>query len=1011
MAARALAARGAPVAGDRRPRRPCVAQRPRGDAAQPDAGTGRPRDGELLVESLWRRLRERSAGYLAGLHPTAGLFATLYRALDDLRLSGLTPETLEPDRFEVREKATDLARLLAEYVAALEAENAVDYAEALRMAVRRVREEGPPGGEEALFLVPAEEDRAALERALLQALPADRVIDLPAEPLCAWPEPPAGRTDALRLRWLPDPPAAPPPVGDGTVRIFRAVGPMNEVAKVFRSCLRDGVPLDEVEVLHTDAATYVPLFFEAAERLRAERGIPADAPLVTFAEGVPVRYARPGRALGGWLTWVREDFPQPALVRMLQDGLLNVPAAEDGDPRLAELASLLRPLPIGFGRRRYLEMLDRELNSLAWRVERARRGDEEGEVDEQRLADLARREPELKRLRDLVEALLETTPERFPASPRSLLEGAKGFLVTHARCANEFDHLARDRLVKRIEEVLGLLDGDVALSFDAIEWLAALQRDLTVGGLGPRPGALHLASVRSGGHSGRAHTFLIGLDDSRFPGAGLQDPVLLDTERQALSEALPTASGRLIRRLTRFARILAGLRGRITLGFSCRDVVEDREMFPSPVVLEAYRILSGNPEADQGTLTSALPPPCSFAPREEAECLDTGEWWLHRLSSGPPVAVADAVVARAFPHLERGRAAAAARAGSAFTEYDGHVPEAGRDHDPGAPKGPVMSAHRFETLGRCPLAYFFARVLHIEPPDEFRTDPEAWLPPAERGVLLHDVFRRLIERAVREGRGPEYDRDREEAMRLLERHVARYRETYPVPSESVFDREMRALRRSVEIFLRDEEVFCRTHRPEFLEVGLGLPAEEGRTTPLDTAEPLRLRLPGGMRIRVRGRVDRIDRLPEADGQAFFIWDYKTGSAYRFQRLASSDPFDQGRIVQHGLYLALVEPRLRERLSDEARVVGFGYFFPSERGRAERIEFTSGQLAGGWQIVEQLCRIAAGGAFLQTDRISDCEYCEYRRICRDVAAATEAAGRKLDEADSPALDPFRALRRV
>ena len=28
-------------------------------------------------------------------------------------------------------------------------------------------------------------------------------------------------------------------------------------------------------------------------------------------------------------------------------------------------------------------------------------------------------------------------------------------------------------------------------------------------------------------------TFIVGLDDSRFPGAGLQDPLLLDHERQA----------------------------------------------------------------------------------------------------------------------------------------------------------------------------------------------------------------------------------------------------------------------------------------------------------------------------------------------------------------------------------------------------------------------------------------------------------------------------------------------
>ena len=54
-----------------------------------------------------------------------------------------------------------------------------------------------------------------------------------------------------------------------------------------------------------------------------------------------------------------------------------------------------------------------------------------------------------------------------------------------------------------------------------------------MGGLGPRGGCLHVAHVLAGGHSGRPHTFIVGLDDGRFPGVGLQDPILLDEERRA----------------------------------------------------------------------------------------------------------------------------------------------------------------------------------------------------------------------------------------------------------------------------------------------------------------------------------------------------------------------------------------------------------------------------------------------------------------------------------------------
>ena len=81
-----------------------------------------------------------------------------------------------------------------------------------------------------------------------------------------------------------------------------------------------------------------------------------------------------------------------------------------------------------------------------------------------------------------------------------------------------------------------------AMSLDLWEWLSSLPGTVKVGGSGPRPGRLHVAHALSGGHSGRKQTFVVGLDDSRFPGAGLNDPLLLDEERGKLSPKLPKAS-------------------------------------------------------------------------------------------------------------------------------------------------------------------------------------------------------------------------------------------------------------------------------------------------------------------------------------------------------------------------------------------------------------------------------------------------------------------------------------
>ena len=65
------------------------------------------------------------------------------------------------------------------------------------------------------------------------------------------------------------------------------------------------------------------------------------------------------------------------------------------------------------------------------------------------------------------------------------------------------------------------------------------------------------------------------------------------------------------------------------------------------------------------------------------------------------------------------------RGSDRFTVFDGWIPEPGPELDPTAPVGPAVSASRLETLGQCPLKYFFRYVLEIEPPEELTLDPRS----------------------------------------------------------------------------------------------------------------------------------------------------------------------------------------------------------------------------------------------------------------------------------------------
>ncbi len=958
-----------------------------------------PRGGALLIDRAIHQLRAESGrSYLAGLQPSHGLSQSLHRSLSDLLQAGLDGPDLRVEHFEDANKGRELTVLLERYQNSLRACRHVDPAEVIRAAMAALR--GGDGPLDMVVLIPDDLECTALERRLLDMLPASSRIELPVdEPARANEDQP--NTDLDRLRWLLHPREAPPLYGDDTVRIVRAVGEMNEVREVLRRCLAEGIRFDEVELLHTDAATYVPMIYELFCRLWPN-GSSSDELPVTFAEGLPARYARPGQALVAWLEWMADDFPQTGLARMLQQGLLNIPDDAAAGPGFGRLAAVLRGIPIGFGQERYLPTLDDYAAGLDAQLARPDLPDEE----EAWRDGLRQRRQAVAILRRLAEALLDKIPA-VDARPCDVLEAAIDFLEKRPRTVTEIDRNARGRLLAEMRDLqywIGLADGPVSL--DVREWLTALPAEVQVLGSGPRPGRMHVAHVATGGHSGRAHTFIIGLDDGRFPGSGLQDPLLLDRERGQLSRYLPTAARRVGETRHAFARLLGRLRGRLTLSFPCLDLHDGRELFPSSILLAAYRILSGNLEADQSAMLSALEPPASFAPDREERCLDESEWWMWRLCDGQAGDKAMEIVLRRYPHLARGREAAAHRASHAFTVFDGRVPQAGQDLDPTRADGPVLSGSRLEMLGRCPRAFFFRHALGIAPPLELVIDPNCWLDRFSFGRLLHEVFERFYRTLAERSEVPDYERHRPLIQEILHERATEYRRCYPPPSEAVYRAQYRQADEAVRFFLAEEADYCKQHgnRPLFLEVSVGMPDTPSAATPLDSTDPVTLHLPGGRVLRLRGRIDRIDELAP---NRFAVWDYKTGGASKYNQ---KDPFREGRTLQAILYMAMARQRLHEQFGPKAKVEQFGFFFPTPWGKGERRVWSQEELEAGNAVLECLSELARTGSFPATDTDDDCKTCDYPAVCRRLSETTASSARKMDGPDQAMLQPFITLRR-
>ncbi len=920
----------------------------------------------FLMERVWAQCKPGLESYLASVQPSTRFYEKLHQTLLQIRLAGGSGAKLKPKDFEVESKGREIVQLLKAYEEELRNTQKVDYASCLRIALERLHQDASTREALGIVIYPEDQVWRGLEKDLIEALPVEQRKVLPVDS--------PGKIPSLSF--------------------YRAVGEVTEVREVLRRCLEKRLPLDQVEIIVTDPGAYIPLFYELFERLKpdpyeAEDEAKPPVPKLTFAEGIPARYSRPARALSAWLEWIHQDqFLQPVLTAMIRDGLLDTQAQEVS---FARLADTLQSLPIGHGQDRYLKAIEWKLQSLQAPRSSLLTQTEEGEPLPGRTEWTSQSKETLSVLKEIVARLIDTCP-RPGASPLEVIQSAKSFLGNCARSAGELDAYALKEFREEIDQVLELLtsvNGETV--FDPWEWLGSLKDSAHLLGSSPQPGHAHVSSLTNGGHSGRPYTFILGMEDGRFPGGGSQDPLLLDGERHKISQDLATSAGRLQERMEGFQRLLARQRGSVTLSYPCRDLIQDRELFAAPALLVLIE------KQHEGKTTAEIET-ISFAPTSETRCLNETEWWLYHLASRPENTTALDVATARFPHLHRGLVALTSRNGDVFTSYDGYL-GIQDELDPCRPEGPVLSAHGLQMIGKCPLSYFFHYVLHIELPKETALDPDVWLDPLATGSLLHEVFREFMAGFISIGKKPSLTNDWETLLEILNKHLTHAEKIIPPLNESAYAKQKREFEIVARVFLTEEEKYADTGTPVYLEASLGQHAQDNPTE-LDTTEPIRITLPGGSSFRARGRIDRIDQTREGKIQ---IWDYKTGGDSYYEK---DMPYKQGRLIQHALYVELVQSVMKNETVED-----FGFFFPGKRARGNRITWKAKDLKEGMEIIQQLCGIVSGGAFLATNAEDDCRYCDYRPICSPIEDVLSQSRVKLENPENQELAHMRELRGI
>jgi len=768
--------------------------------------------------------------------------------------------------------------------------------------------------------------------------------------------------------------------------MFRAVGEENEVRHVFRTALTKNIPFDKVELLYTETSSYLPLIYQ----LCLENEIPA-----SFSSGLPITTTSIGQAATGFLKWLRDDYASAEIYSLLQ---LNCILLKDHSVvNNSTLAKTIRLANIGQGIARYhrqIELWERQLKTSSERT------DENGETVSYKW-----HHQNIQAALSFVHELLSLIPESkngyFNLS--DVAKSLKNFLTQFTRTISESDKQSEEILFRLLNQIIETPELSIRAS-DAIAEILDTINELHWGAELPKPGKLHVAHFRSGGYSGRKYTFLIGMDEGRFPGSGNLDPILLDPERIQINEGKPEIPLKLrtnygVDTERDLDNCIARIRRNLTLSYSCFDLLENREIYPATKLLKLYRTNQHLPESDFETLEKTFGEPIGYTDNEHISTSHAEQYLRQAIEFGP---LFRETIFQNYPLLREGEIAHNSRLRIDLTPFDGWLNFAHPSLDPRT-TGEAVSATRLSQLSKCAYAYFLTYVLQIEPTEELTRDPLEWLDALEYGGLLHKTFHNLMLEITQNKITP--GELQLETIRTIVEFEIDSEVAHNPPAVDIFisDTQEQLLHACL-LFLNSEEKRFEKYEPLFFEFSFGI-SKQSAPAEFDTIQPAPLLLANQKTVLLKGIIDRINRLRSFKNE-YEIVDYKSGSDYSY---SSTSAYNRGRQLQHGLYALALEIVLREN-NRSGQVVQSGYFFPSKKSMGKWITFplsdTNRQQV--YDILTDLCDILDQSVFLRTNDVRDCKFCEYCSICGDVETVCAASGEKLANSP-PVLLPIARLQ--
>lgn len=956
--------------------------------------------------------------------PRRPLARVLARTLRELRAAVVPPATLAElaDMAvtpEDEQRLRALAHLYAAYHEALEGHLA-DPTALLRMACARLPETAWLRGADVLVVDDLE--IGALERELLRALAQvaqvrvlahERPASLDARSFAGWARdqgvPALAAADTtlaalteretpaslLRLRARLFEPPEGARLEDGAIEFVSAPGEAAEVRGLARRLLQAaeaGLAFEDMGVILPRPEEYAPLVSDLFTRV----GLP-----FRLHPSLPLRLGRAARAL---LLLLRCRALERAAVldfltfapipfgELLGDGVTAAP------PRWDELSRQVR----------IVSGLDRWIVGLRHLAEQERQASTSSVTERARRLECATDAEALLRIVELISATLDG------------LAGVATWQEWSERLCVAVDQwIAPQPDREALVDVLVNLRACAAASARA-EWHeveAVLEARLEWERLPLAPvagGAVHVGALDAMAGLPFRLLAIVGLVEGGYPGLQRPDPFLLDAERRALEQRLPpepgpdavappaprvgprrvarraaptqlalfddepratrtgslsspprlpTSQDRLHAERRRFQRAIAQAQERLILSYPRADPRSGRERVPSLFLVAAASAVAGVP-LNASQLERWVHEDDLDGLRMEA-ALDRGERDRLRVRQGGREAAQ--AIAAGCSFFKQSRLASEARWSHALTAYDGLAwplaPELAAQLDPRrAPR--ALSASQLATYSRCGFQYLLRYVLGLEPALE--PEERKRLEPLERGLLFHEV----AERFLRDCR----DRDALPVMDTLETRarLAAFADQAldglvagsPPRFLVLWERERERFHETLRGFLRREALLAARARPAHFEIGFGLRRGVDSGEP-HSPEPLEIDLGGDQRLRVAGKIDRIDRRPDG---TLVLRDYKTGRA----------PRDDGRVFRGGAQLQIPFYVLAaERLWPDAPVVE-AFLDYVDGGRQVAFDPALARGETFRTLLRGLVDAIAQGLFVQEP--SACEWCDFTAVC-------------------------------